>query len=81
MPYFTVMLKIEREAEFDVPVEADSEVDAEDVVKERFWSDEYTHEERACSTVTSDEYSAEEEIDDCEDCGKPREDCICEDKS
>jgi len=81
MPHFTVAVKIDREAEFDISVEADSDVDAEDVVKGRFWSDRYTHEERASSTVTDESYLAEEDIDDCEDCGEPREDCICEDKS
>ena len=80
MPWFTVMVKIERESEFDVTIEADSEVDAEDVVKGRLWSDEYSQEERATSTITDESYEAEEEIDDCEDCGEPREDCICEDK-
>jgi hypothetical protein len=80
MPWFTVMVKIERESEFDITIEADSEVDAEDVVKGRLWSDEYSQEERATSTIVDEHYSAEEEIDDCEDCGEPREDCICEDK-
>jgi len=79
--WFTVDVKIERESEFDVTIEADSEVDAEDVVKGRLWSDEYSQEERATSTITNDSYEAEEEIDDCEDCGEPKEDCICEDKS
>ena len=59
----------------------ENKVDAEDVVKGRLWSDEYSQEERATSTIVDEHYSAEEEIDDCEDCGEPREDCICEDKS
>ena len=79
--WFTVNVKIDRESEFDITIEADSEEDAEEIVKQRFWKDEYTHEERASTTVTDENYSAEEEIDDCEDCGEPREDCICEDKS
>ena len=81
MPWFTVMVKIERESEFDITIEADSEVDAEDVVKGRLWNDEYSQEERATSTIVDEHYSAEEEIDDCEDCGEPREDCICEDET
>ena len=81
MPWFTVMVKIERESEFDVTIEADSVEEAEETVKERLWKDEYSQEERATSTITDESYEAEEEIDDCEDCGEPREDCICEDKS
>ena len=80
MPWFTVMVKIERESEFDIPIEADSVEEAEETVKERLWKDEYSQEERATSTITDESYEAEEEIDDCEDCGEPREDCICEDK-
>ena len=81
MAWFTVNVRIEREADFDITVEVDSEEEAEAIVKERFWKDEYSHEERATSTIVDEHYSAEEEIDDCEDCGEPREDCICEDKS
>ena len=79
--WFTVHVKIDRESEFDVEIEADSEEEAENEAKKRLWKDEYSQEERATSTITDDSYEAEEEIDDCEDCGEPREDCICEDKS
>ncbi len=81
MTWYTVMVKIERESEFEITLEADSEEEAKDEVQTRFWKDEYSHEERACSTVTDENYSAEEEIDDCEDCGEPKEECTCEDKS
>ena len=80
MTWFTVMVKIERESEFDITIEADSEEEAKAIVHKRLWKDEYSQEERATSTITNDSYEAEEEIDDCEDCGEPREDCICEDK-
>ena len=81
MPWFTVMVKIDRESEFDITIEADSVEEAEDEVQMRLWKDEYSQEERATSTIVDEHYSAEEEIDDCEDCGEPKEDCICEDKS
>ncbi len=76
--WFTVNVKIEREADFEITLEADSEEEAKDEVQTRFWKDEYTREERACSTVTDENYSVEEEIDDCEDCGEPKEECTCE---
>ena len=56
MPWFTVMVKIERESEFDITIEADSEVDAEDVVKGRLWNDEYSQEERATSTIVDEHH-------------------------
>jgi len=79
--WFTVNVKIERESEFEITLEADSEEEAKDEVQMRLWKDEYSQEERATSTITDESYEAEEEIDDCEDCGEPKEECTCEDKS
>ncbi len=81
MTWYTVTVNIEREADFEITLEADSEEEAKDEVQTRFWKDEYSQEERATSTITDESYEAEEEIDDCEDCGEPKEDCTCEDES
>jgi hypothetical protein len=81
MTWYTVTVNIEREADFEITLEADSEEEAKDEVQMRLWKDEYSQEERATSTITDESYEAEEEIDDCEDCGEPKEDCTCEDKS
>jgi len=78
MTWYTVTVNIEREADFEITLEADSEEEAKDEVQMRLWKDEYSQEERATSTITDESYEAEEEIDDCEDCGEPKEDCTCE---
>ena len=70
MNTYTVRIKIDKTYDFEDDIEAESEVDAEDVAKERMWRGDYQREERACAEITDEIYEAEEreEIVQCEIC-------------
>lgn len=70
MNTYTVRINVEKSFEFDDEIEAESEMDAEDVAKERLWRGDYQREERACAEITDETYNAEEqeEIVECEIC-------------
>ena len=70
MNTYTVRIKVDKTYDFEDEIEAESEVDAEDVAKERLWRGDYQKEERACAEITDEIYEAEEveEIVQCEIC-------------
>ena len=70
MNTYTVRIKVEKSYDFEDTIEAESEMDAEDVAKERLWNGDYQREERAGAEITDELYEAEEveEIVECEIC-------------
>ena len=70
MNTYTVRIKVEKSYDFEDTIEAESEIDAEDVAKSRLWNGDYQREERACAEITDETYNAEEqeEIVQCEIC-------------
>ena len=70
MNTYTVRIKVEKSYDFEDTIEAESEIDAEDVAKSRLWNGDYQREERACGEIVDESYDAEEqeEIVQCEIC-------------
>jgi len=60
MNTYTVRIKVDKTYDFEDRIEAESEVDAEDVAKTRLWNGDYQKEERACAEITDEIYEAEE---------------------
>jgi len=58
-----VKVILEREAIFEVQVEADTEDEAIELAKSNVWADDYDYEERAASTIMCESYEAEEQIE------------------
>ena len=70
MNTYTVRIKVDKTYDFEDEIEAESEVDAEDIAKNRLGNGGYQREERACAEITDEIYEAEEveEIVQCEIC-------------
>jgi hypothetical protein len=64
MKDYEVTIKLEMECEFTEQVEASCEEEAEMIAKDMVWEDKLTHEIRAASEITSEEYEAEEMLSD-----------------
>lgn len=77
MKEYEVTITIFRESCFTDTIEAESEVDAEDVAQSRYWDDEYDMETRNTSETVDETYVADEIIKECPDCGEPEDECIC----
>jgi hypothetical protein len=79
MARYEVNIRLTIEANFQDTIEAESEVDAEDVANERVWNDIYAQEINSHAEIVDESYEAEEEM--CKECDEPIDDCICEDKT
>ena len=77
MKEYEVTITIFRESCFTDTINAESEVDAEDVAQNRYWDDEYDMETRNTSETVDETYVADEIIKECPDCGEPEDECIC----
>ena len=77
MKEYEVTITIFRESCFTDTIEAESEVDAEDVAQHRYWDDKYSMETRNTSETVDEVYYAEEIIEECPECGEPKDECIC----
>jgi|21_taG_2_1085346.scaffolds.fasta_scaffold121771_3 hypothetical protein len=75
MEWFNVKVKLTQESVFTVNVEADSCEDAEQMVKDSVWEDEYTDWIRSTLEITDEEYDADEW---CMECDRPIDYCECE---
>ena len=64
MKDYEVKVSLKMEAEFDVNIEADSEEEAQDLVKDQVWDDQLTQEIRCHREITSEEYTAEQVMND-----------------
>ena len=70
MPKYNVTIEIDYKSYHEEEIEAESETDAEDVAKERFWNDEYEDELRMNMENDDEDYNATEII--------PKETCpVC----
>ena len=78
MKEYEVTITIFRESCFTDTIEAESEVDAEDVAQSRYWNDKYSMETRNTSETVDEVYYAEEIIEECPECGEPKDECLCE---
>ena len=77
MKEYEVTITIYRESCFTDTIEAESEVDAEDVAQHRYWDDKYSMETRNTSETVDETYVAEEIIEECPECGEPKDECVC----
>lgn len=64
MKNYEVKVSLMMESEFDVDIEADSEEEAQDLVKDQVWDDQLTQEIRCHREITSEEYVAEQVMED-----------------
>jgi len=64
MKEYEVTITILRESSFTDTIEAESEVDAEDVAQQRYWDDEYSRELRSSGETVDETYYAEEITED-----------------
>ena len=64
MKDYEVKVSLKMESDFDVNVEADSEEEAQDLVKDQVWDDQLTQEIRCHREITSEEYTAEQVMED-----------------
>ena len=64
MKDYEVTVSLMMESEFTVNVEADCEDEAEDLVKDQVWDDVLTQEIRCHREITSEEYTAEQVMED-----------------
>ena len=63
MPKYNVTIEIDYKSYHEEEIEAESETDAEDVAKERFWSDEYEDDLRMNMDNHDEDYNANEIIE------------------
>jgi hypothetical protein len=63
MPKYNVTIEIDYKSYHEEEIEAESETDAEDVAKERFWDDEYIDELRMNRENHDEHYEATEIIE------------------
>ena len=77
MKEYEVTITIFRESCFTDTIEAESEVDAEDVAQSRYWNDKYSMETRNTSETVDEVYYAEEIIEECHECNEPKDECLC----
>ena len=64
MKDYEVNVSLMMESDFTVMVEADCEDEAEDLVKDQVWDDVLTQEIRSHREITSEEYTAEQVMED-----------------
>jgi hypothetical protein len=64
MKDYEVNVSLTMESNFDLTVEADSEDEARDLVKDQVWDDQLTQEIRCHREITSEEYVAEQVMED-----------------
>ena len=60
MKDYEVNVSLVMESNFDLTVEADSEDEAQDLVKDQVWDDQLTQEIRCHREIISEEYTAEQ---------------------
>ena len=77
MKDYEVTVSLMMESEFTVNVEADCEDEAEDLVKDQVWDDVLTQEIRCHREITSEDYTAEQMMEDFDIYDKDDEWIIC----
>ena len=77
MKEYEVTVLLSMESEFTVQVEADCEDEAEDLVKDQVWDDQLTQEIRCHREIISEEYTAEQVMEDFDIYDKDDEWVVC----
>ena len=77
MKEYEVTITIFRESCFTDTIEAESDTDAEEIAQDKYWNDDYDMETRNTSETVDETYIAEEIIEECPECGEPKDECVC----
>lgn len=75
MGWFNVKVELEQTSVFEIELEADDYHEAEEMVKDGVWNDDYTKDIRATLEIVDENYEA---IEMCDDCNAEMDYCICE---
>lgn len=75
MGWFNVKVELEQTSVFEIELEADDYHEAEEMVKDGVWNDDYTKDIRATLEIVDERYEATEM---CDDCNAEMDYCICE---
>ena len=65
MVWFNVKVELEQTSVFEIELEADDYHEAEEMVKDGVWNDDYTKDIRATVEIVDENYEATEMCDDC----------------
>ena len=77
MKDYEVTVSLTMESNFDLTVEADSEDEAQELVKDQVWDDQLTQEIRCHREIISEDYTAEQVMEDFDIYDKDDEWVIC----
>ncbi len=75
MAWFNVKVELEQTSVFEVELEADDYHEAEQIVQNGVWNDDYTKDIRATLEIVDENYEA---IEMCDECNAEMDYCICE---
>jgi len=75
MGWFNVKVALEQESVFEIELEADDMYEAEKLVKDGVWNDDYTRHIRAALEIVDERYDA---IEMCEECNAEIDYCVCD---
>jgi hypothetical protein len=75
MGWFNVKVELEQTSVFEIELEADDYYEAQQIVQNGVWNDDYTKDIRTTLEIVDENYKA---IEMCEDCNAEMDYCVCE---
>ena len=75
MAWFNVKVELEQTSVFEIELEADDYHEAQQIVQNGVWNDDYTKDIRTTLEIVDENYEA---IEMCEDCNAEMDYCVCE---
>lgn len=75
MGWFNVKVELEQTSVFEIELEADDYYEAQQIVQNGVWNDDYTKDIRTTLEIVDENYEA---IEMCEDCNAEMDYCVCE---
>ena len=75
MGWFNVKVELEQTSVFEIELEADDYHEAQQIVQNGVWNDDYTKDIRTTLEIVDENYEA---VEMCEDCNAELDYCICE---
>ena len=75
MGWFNVKVELEQTSVFEIELEADDYYEAQQIVQNGVWNDDYTKDIRTTLEIVDENYEA---IEMCEDCNAEMDYCECE---
>mgnify|MGYP003969455723 FL=1 len=75
MGWFNVKVELEQTSVFEIELEADDYHEAQQIVQNGVWNDDYTKDIRTTLEIVDENYEA---VEMCEDCNAEMDYCICE---